>query len=128
MFRNYYNFNGINPICFNSFSPYWLEKWIFPSLLCPNNATSFDLDKVYYDLWVKEETACDELLNATFDLNKESKLIYWREINKLEAINYLISIFDKIRIYDFNPGKKTNDLFNKLDEKFHCLKGWLWKT
>jgi hypothetical protein len=83
-----------------------------------NNATSFDLDKVYYDLWVKEETACDELLNATFDLSKESKLIYWREINKLEAINYLISIFDKIKIYNFNPGKKTNDLFNKLVEKF----------
>lgn len=83
-----------------------------------NNATSFDLDKVFYDLWIKEETACDELLNATFDLSKESKLIYWREINKLEAINYLISIFDKIKIYDFNPGKKTNEVFDKLVEKF----------
>lgn len=83
-----------------------------------NNATSFDLDNVYFDLWIKEETACDELLNATFNLSKEAKLSYWQEINKLEAINYLISVFEKIKIYDFNPGKKTNEVFDKLVEKF----------
>lgn len=83
-----------------------------------NNATSFYWDRVFYNLWIKEETACDELLNATFNLSKESKLNYWREINKLEAISYLISIFEKIKIYDFNPGKKTNEVFDKLVERF----------
>lgn len=93
----------------------YLNSFTFDS---DNNLKSFYLDKVFYDLWLKEETACDELLNATFKLSKESRLIFWREINKLEAINYLISIFEKIKIYDFNPGKKTNEVFNTLVEKF----------
>lgn len=93
----------------------YLNSFTFDS---DNNLKSFYLDKVFYDLWLKEETACDELLNATFKLSKESKLSFWGEINKLEAINYLISIFEKIKIYDFNPGRKTNEVFNTLVEKF----------
>lgn len=93
----------------------YLKSFAFDS---DNNVSSFKLDEVFYNLWIKEDTACDDLLNATFNLSKESKLIFWREVNKIEAINYLISIFKKINIHDFNPGKKTNEVFDKLVEKF----------
>lgn len=83
-----------------------------------NNATSFKLDEVFYDIWIEDGAASNELLNAAFNLSKESKLNYWREVNKLEAISYLISIFEKIKIRDFNPGKKTSELFDRLVEKF----------
>lgn len=93
----------------------YLKPFTFDS---NNDAISFNLDEVFYNLWIKEDAACDTLLNAAFDLSKETKLIYWRKINKIEAINYLILIFKKIKIYDFNPGKKTSEVFDKLVEKF----------
>jgi len=81
------------------------------------NNVSFYLNKVFYEVWVDDSDICKKLLNPNQFLNDDQILSFWRDFNKGEAIFYLLSEFENLRIKSFSPGKKTEELFAAMAEK-----------
>ena len=80
--------------------------------------TSFDYEKVFFEIWSDNFENCMKLLNPERFLEDEQIITFWRCLNHMEAIKYFLNVLQKIRIPKFSPGKKTNELFSEMSEKF----------
>lgn len=83
-----------------------------------NEVSCYTLNGVFYELWVDDDSLPKKLLNPEPFLTSEQILLFWRDFNKAEAINYLLKEFYKIGIKNFSPGKKTEQVFVAMVEQF----------
>jgi hypothetical protein len=79
---------------------------------------SFTVNRVFYEIWVDDESVVKELLNPKQFLTPEQILLFWKDFNKAEAIKFLLNEFQKIKINNFSPGKKTEEVFGAMVEQF----------
>ena len=82
-----------------------------------NDATSYTVNRVFYEIWVDDAEFCKNLINPQKFLTDEELLFHWRNCNKNEAIEFLLEEFNKIGIKSFSPGKKTEEIFSAMVEK-----------
>ncbi len=89
-----------------------------------NNGTEFELsshwgEKVFYDIWLSENDL-EILKNGNFNLSNEEISELWLKINKDEALNFLLSIFEKYYITNYNI-EEIDQIFDNYVRKFSLL-------
>lgn len=94
---------------------YYIDAFILNEQYEPK---SYTVNQIFYEIWVDDDEICKKLLNPKPFLDKNQILLFWRDLNKAEAIEYLLKEFQKVGIKYFSPGKKTEELFVAMVEKF----------
>lgn len=81
-----------------------------------NEVASFTVNRVFYEIWVDDDSLCRRLLNPDPFLTPKQIMLFWKDFNKAESIKYLLDEFNKIGIKNFSPGKKTEEVFGAMVE------------
>ena len=86
-----------------------------------DNIETFDIYKVQFLINLKKDEF-EESVSIIFsgnysEINKDEILVIWRELAISEIFEYLIISMERVN-FNFNPGKKTIEVFNDLLNNF----------